>query len=87
MSKSTDGDWVRYEDYEKLLRWKQEQMAVIPDWQEIGREMGLTLGDSVHDKILPWIREAKALVQDKDMEIQFLTDEISRIEYHGTSET
>lgn len=36
-----------------LRRWKAEALAVLPDFQEIGREIGVTLGDSVTDKILP----------------------------------
>jgi hypothetical protein len=53
MIEVTDGGWVRYEDYEKVMAESQE---------------------------------LKALVKEKDMEIQFLTDELSRIEYQGTSQ-
>lgn len=36
-----------------LRRWKAEALSVMPPLQEIGREIGATLGQSIHDKILP----------------------------------
>lgn len=54
---------VFLDESEKLMRWKQEQLAVTPDWQEIGREMGLQIGESVHDKILPWMRDMKSQLE------------------------
>lgn len=57
--------WVRLEEYESLrsycreLRdWKESAIAVTPDMQEIGKLIGLRWGDSVHDKIVPWITQA-----------------------------
>ena len=38
-----------------LSEWKESAIAVMPPMQEIGREIGVKWGDSVHDKILPWI--------------------------------
>ena len=36
-----------------LARWKAEALSVDPPWQEIGVALGLPLGASIHDKILP----------------------------------
>jgi len=35
--------------------WKERMIAVCPPLQEIGRELNVGLGDSIHDKILPGI--------------------------------
>ena len=46
---------------EELQGWKDSMIAVDSkcDWQEIGRELGLTLGTDVRASILPKIRELK----------------------------
>ena len=38
---------------DNLRRWKTEALTVMPPHQEIGQEIGVTLGSSIHDKILP----------------------------------
>jgi uncharacterized protein YacL (UPF0231 family) len=38
---------------DELRRWKTEALTVMPPYQEIGQEIGVTFGDSIHDKILP----------------------------------
>jgi hypothetical protein len=44
---------------DELRTWKESAMATTPPLQEIGRELGLTLGESIHDKILPALRDFK----------------------------
>ncbi len=43
-----------------LEAWKKSALSVSPPLQEIGRELGLTIGESVHDKILPAIKLLKS---------------------------
>lgn len=43
-----------------LEAWKAEALSVTPPLQEIGRELGVPLGESIHDKILPGIVALKA---------------------------
>lgn len=40
--------------------WKESMLNVMPPMQEIGNELGVLLGDSIHDKILPGIQALKA---------------------------
>lgn len=47
----------------ELEAWKEGAMKVMAPFQDIGREMGLKLGEPIHDRILPFIRELKAKVQ------------------------
>jgi hypothetical protein len=44
---------------EPLWGWKKSAIEVMPDMQAIGKELGLTVGQSVHDKILPGILKLK----------------------------
>lgn len=44
---------------DELAQWKESAMSVSPPLQEIARELGVGLGQSIHDKILPGIRELK----------------------------
>lgn len=44
---------------EELRRWKADAMQVMPDYQEIGKILGLKLGETVHDKIIPALRAAR----------------------------
>lgn len=43
----------------ELEAWKQSAIATTPDMQAIGKEMDLKLGETVHDKILPFIKNLK----------------------------
>lgn len=43
----------------ELLQWKHSALNVIPDMQKIGELIGVPLGESVSDKIIPWIEGAK----------------------------
>lgn len=40
--------------------WKESMLSVMPPMQEIGNELGVLLGDSIHDKILSGIKTLKA---------------------------
>lgn len=45
---------------EELREWKKSAISVMPPIQEIGKELNVRLGHSVHDKILPGIQALKA---------------------------
>lgn len=47
-------------EVERLKSWQREMLAVTPPMQEIGHALGLGLGESIHDKILPGIVALKA---------------------------
>ena len=62
-----DGDWVsvaharRLErERDALARWKTEMLSVQPPLQEIGVALGLPLGASINDKILPALQALQA---------------------------
>lgn len=46
----------------ELQQWKKEAMEILckMDLQAIGEELNIKVGESVHDKILPGIRQLKA---------------------------
>ena len=47
---------------DQLKKWKEEAISVMPPMQEIGEEIGVGFGQTIHDKILPELirrREAK----------------------------
>lgn len=46
-------------ELEVLRRWKAEAIEVMPDMQAIGKALGLRIGESIHDKILPGIEKLK----------------------------
>src|SRR5688572_9341038 len=48
----------------ELSEWKESAISVMPDYQAIGKEMGIRLGDSIHDKILPAIKNLKERVKE-----------------------
>jgi hypothetical protein len=45
---------------EELKAWKESMLNVMPPIQEIGQVINVKLGESIHDKILPFIEELKA---------------------------
>ena len=47
----------------ELEAWKKSAIAVTPDMQKIGKLIGVGLGESIHDKIVPWIEAALAVVE------------------------
>ncbi len=48
---------------DELISWKERAMEVMSPLQEIGKAMNVKLGESIHDKILPYIKELK---KDRD---------------------
>lgn len=44
----------------ELTEWKRQQLIVSADFQAIGRELGVGLGEPVWDKILPAIQKLKS---------------------------
>jgi|GEM_PF-5194264 len=44
-------------ELEELRAWKESAMAVMPDYQRIGKLIGVPLGQSVHDKIIPFLEK------------------------------
>lgn len=46
-------------EVERLRAWKESAMDIMAPMQDIGREIGVKLGQPIHDKILPWILKAK----------------------------
>lgn len=47
-------------ELEQLRAWKESAITVWPDMQKIAKLIGVKLGDSVHDKIIPWIEAAES---------------------------
>lgn len=47
------------EEIEELRRWKAEALKVMPDFQAIGNALGIPIGETIHDKILPGIEKLK----------------------------
>ena len=47
----------------ELLEWKRQAMAVMPDYQEIGRLLDLPLGTPVYEHIIPAIRQRNELLK------------------------
>lgn len=52
------------DELEHLRGWKRQAMASTPDWQAIGKEMGLKLGQDVPSKVLPHIRNLKLRIAE-----------------------
>ena len=51
-----------------LQEWKNSAIEVTPLLQEIANELGIPLGESIHDKILPGIRllqESKVALEQR----------------------
>lgn len=48
----------------QLAEWKRQQLIVSADFQAIGQELGIGLGQSVHDKILPGIQSLKSALEE-----------------------
>jgi hypothetical protein len=44
------------EEIEKLTQWKKEAMAVMPDFQEIGKLLNVPIGEQVSPHIIPKIK-------------------------------
>lgn len=60
---------------EDLKRWKAEAISVMPDYQQIGRLLGMRIGESVHDKIIPGIIAIRDLHRAAtDRNVKLITD-------------
>src|SRR5690348_11764926 len=55
-------------ELEELREWKRQAIEVMPDFQAIGKEIDVKLGEPVHDKIVDCLKARKA-------EIKRLVDE------------
>jgi len=44
---------------DELEAWKESALKVMPDFQAIGKLMGLPLGADVSPKIVPWMTQSK----------------------------
>lgn len=53
-----------------LNKWKEEAMIVMKDIPEIGRSIGVPLGETIHDKILPYITTLQASFKDRVLIIE-----------------
>lgn len=47
----------------ELKAWKESAMVVMAAMQEIGKALGVKLGESIHDKILPGIEKLTRLLE------------------------
>lgn len=52
-----------FDHIEKLEEWKASAISVTPPLQEIAQALGLPLGVSIHDKILPGIVGMKETIR------------------------
>jgi hypothetical protein len=66
-------------ELEQLRAWKQEAMRVMADFQEIGKEIGVPLGQSIGDKILPYIKDCNKGLQDAIRTLKSVNDKLSII--------
>ena len=57
---------------EELRYWKESMIKATPDWQEIGRVIGVRLGDSVSDKIIPTFQTLTTRVRELEGEVEKL---------------
>lgn len=67
------------QELDELRAWKKEALAVMPDFQAIGKELDIPIGQTVHDKILPWIADMKAwkkVVESNYPEMQAIQEEL-----------
>jgi uncharacterized protein YdcH (DUF465 family) len=71
-------DWYKAEkEIQRLQDWKESAMAVWPDMQKIGELIGVKLGGSVHDKIIPAIEKLQAEIQHlKSQRVKDIEDAI-----------
>jgi len=53
-----------------LEKWKEEAMIVMKDIPAIGKSIGVPLGETIHDKILPYITTLQASFKDRVLVIE-----------------
>lgn len=59
---------------------EKEAIENAPDYQKIEREIGLMMGESISDKILPWIISSKQTVKFLNDAITGLNQKVSGLE-------
>lgn len=78
------GAWYIFNKYvtplqariKELEGWKESAIAVMPDFQAIGKEIGVPLGRGVSPEILPWIIEQKRKLKQLEEENERLKAQI-----------
>ena len=65
----------------ELKAWKESALSVDPPLQEIARELGLPLGLSIHDRILPAIQRLKAKNDLLEADLKRENDRLERNEW------
>jgi hypothetical protein len=63
----------------ELREWKRQAMMVMPDFQQIGTELGLTVGDNVCAEILPGIRRLNRELAEATKQRDALADALSQV--------
>lgn len=61
----------------ELKAWKESALATSLPLQEIARELGLPLGLSIHDRILPAIQKLKAQLDEANQKLCINFDKLS----------
>jgi hypothetical protein len=71
--------WVDFSLAEnaELLAWKQSAMEIMSPLQDIGKELSVRLGDSIHDKILPAIQRLNAKKTAAEAEVVKLREALA----------
>jgi len=59
----TETEKVLRDKISELEQWKKVAIREMADYQEIGAELGLKVGESITDKILPALRERRILCE------------------------
>jgi len=60
---------------DQLSQWKKEAVAVMPDFQKIGELLGIRIGESVVDKIIPGIESLQSRIKDRNEVVKRLTEQ------------
>lgn len=63
----------------QLRRWKAEAMEVMPDFQAIGKALGVPLGATVHDKILEGIQALQSVLMQERERAEKLGKELDAV--------
>lgn len=69
-NRSLDREIALAAKVKELEAWKKEAISVMPDLQAIGKELGLEIGDTVHDKILPALKKRRVLIERQNALIE-----------------
>ncbi len=69
-----------YDENQDLKRWKAQAIETMPPYQEIAEALGLKVGDSIHDKILPGIQRLKTFQKKDEAEANELSEKLMEAE-------